>query len=386
MRVARLDFSGTVGKVVETPQGGIRVPGALTRVGVLRYRDAAGREWAELRPPEEVFAEDSLETLRGAPVTDLHPSAPVTAATFKELSVGHVHDDVRAEGPLVVATLTVQDADEVSRVRSGERRELSCGYSCEPDPTPGVWDGERYDLVQRRIRYNHVGLGPAGWGRAGSDVALRLDGAAIEVPAAPRSDEMKVLKIRGREYKLDAAEEMAAAQGAVDETVKKADADAGELAAVKAALMEALQKVASLEAKMAAASAATPAVTEEMVPEAVADSLVAKRQALVEGARRVLGEAWKADGKKADEIRREVLVKAMPEMKLDGLSVETINGAFLAVTRGAVRNDALGAAHAAATGIPGAAREDSAEAAAAKMRADTANAWKTAKPTFALES
>jgi hypothetical protein len=67
-RVVRTDFTGTFRKVEETEQGGVRMPAALTRVGVFRYRDAQGREWGELRPPEEVFAPASLATLRDAPV------------------------------------------------------------------------------------------------------------------------------------------------------------------------------------------------------------------------------------------------------------------------------------------------------------------------------
>jgi len=272
-RVQRLDFAGTVRGVVETPQGGRRMPAVLTRVGVLRYTDDTGREWGELRPPEEVFSPDSLATLRGATVVDLHPDDPVTTENFQALSLGHVHDDVVSEDDrLVVATLTVNAGPAVQKIDAGERKDVSCGYSMRPDRTPGVWQGEPYDVVQRDIRYNHVGIGPPGWGRAGEEVSLRLDGAAVQVrgDAAPKGNNVRVIKIKGREYKLDAEGEVAAAQGAVDDVTKKADADATELAAVKESLMNSLTLVAQLEAKLKAAEAAKPVVTEEMVPDEVA--------------------------------------------------------------------------------------------------------------------
>lgn len=340
------------------------MPAVLTRVGVLRYTDETGREWGELRPPEEVFAPASLDSLRAAPVVDLHPDVPVTTENFQTLSLGHVHDDVAPEDErLVVATLTVNAGPAVKKIDAGERKDVSCGYSMRPDHTPGVWNGEPYDVVQRDIRYNHVGIGPPGWGRAGEEVSLRLDGAAVQVrsDSAPKGkDDVRVIKIKGREYKLDAEGEVVAAQGAVDDMTKKADADATELAAVKESLMNSLTLVAQLEAKLAAASATKPVVTEEMVPDEVADSIARKRTDLHQRARRVLGDKegdgkpLKLDGLSVAEIHRRTVAKARPEIKLDGLSTDTLAGMFLAVTsEGAAstaRNDGLASAHRAAHG------------------------------------
>jgi hypothetical protein len=381
----RLDTAAPLRRVVETPQGGLRVEAAVARAGVLRYRDTAGQEWAELVPAEELGAEPSLATLRGATVTDLHPPGLVTADTYRDVAVGHVHDDARVEGGYLVATLTVNDAAECARIRSGERKDTSAGYVCDLDETPGVTaEGESYQRVQRNRRYNHVGLGPEGWGRAGSDVGLRLDGGAVAVRVDPAEDSRmkRTIKIKGVEYRLDGEdkkldeEKLAMAQGAVDTVEKKADADGAELSAVKDALMKALQTVAGLEAKMAAATAAQPApVTEDMVPEEVQDSIAIKRGALRESAAKVLGADVKLDGLKADEIRRRVVAKALPTVKLDGLSADTVLGMYEAVTAGAVRNDALGAANAAANGRdpqnPAAVKTDGDDDMGAKLRART---------------
>lgn len=363
VNVQRNDFE-TIQGVETTPQGGRRMSSALTRVGVFKYRDGNGRQWSELRPPEEVFSEDSLATLRGAPVVDLHPAeGRVTVDNHRALALGHVHDDVRPAGDLVVATTTVNDAEAVRRIDAGERAETSCGYRCDLDPTPGEWRGERYDQVQRNIRYNHLGIGPKGWARGGDAMALlRCDGAAVQVsagaPAAEGTTMKKKLKVRGREFTLDADEEVAAAQGAVDAVATAADSASSELAAVKAALMDALQKVAQLEAKQVAASAATPVVTEEMVPDEVADSLVSKRISLHDDARKVLGADEKLDGLKPAAIRAKVIAKALPGLKLDGLSADTVEGMYRAAIAGvtSARNDGL--AHAA--GLAAGGRTDSA--------------------------
>ena len=91
-------------------------------------------------------------------------------------------------------------------------------------------DGTPYDRVQRNIRYNHVALGPRGWGRMGPRVRLRVDGAAYLVDATQLTEDteeqVQTITIRKREFKLD-AEGVVAAQQTVNEETKKADADAG---------------------------------------------------------------------------------------------------------------------------------------------------------------
>jgi hypothetical protein len=198
MTVTRYDVA-ELGSIETTPQGFIRAPAYLTRAGVLDYRRADGTVVRELRPPSEVFAPASLATLSAAPLTDLHPSEMVSPANVRKLAIGHVSDDVRQDGQHVAANVTVQDAAAIAAVEAGQRRELSCGYTCDLDETPGTYNGQPYDAVQKRIRYNHVGIGPKNWGRAGTSVALRID--------ADDSDQPEVMR-------LDAADAVAASRNA----------------------------------------------------------------------------------------------------------------------------------------------------------------------------
>lgn len=189
----RFDFA-EIGKVELLSTGALRIPAVLGRVGVFSYiRD--GKTVRELRPPDEVFRADSMATLSSACVTDKHPpreKAWVTPDNWKEHAVGHVADGVRQDGNLLRGHVVVQDAEMIRMIQAGERKELSPGYKpLNLDATPGRYDastgkygpdvttGVEYDVVQRDIFYNSMGIGPSGWGRQGSAVALRLDAHAM---------------------------------------------------------------------------------------------------------------------------------------------------------------------------------------------------------------
>lgn len=361
-RVHRTDFASEAAAVEPTPQGGVRVRARIARVGVLRYSDGTGRTWGEYRPPEEVFAEDSLATLRGATVTDLHPQGLVTAESYRDLARGHAHDDVGAEGDrYVVASLAVNDASLARMVLDGERRDVSAGYTCEVEPTPGVSpEGEPYDGIQRRIRFNHVALGPRGWGRSGTDVGLRMDGAAFEVSAGSSAAVMetksmkRTLKVRGVEYRLDGDnpedDKVKQAISDMEAEMPKKDADnaalLAQLEAAQKALTEAVGEVAKLKAQMSAEQPA-PVVTEEMVPEEVMDAAIARREQLRADAAVILGdEAVKA--LKPAEIKRSALAKL--SVKTDGLDAKLVDTLFTGAVAAAKatkpterRNDSLDA-------------------------------------------
>jgi hypothetical protein len=181
--VDRLDFQRIdAARVTETPQGFLRVSGNLTRVGVLPYHRADGTVYRELRLPSEVFRDDSLASMRYAPVTDLH-GGMVDPGNVSDLQVGIVGEDVDHEGAFVTGSAIIQRRDTIDAVRAKKRRELSPGYRCWVQDEGGRWDGtefglgvEDYDGVQRDITYNHLAIGPENWGRSGPDVALRMDG------------------------------------------------------------------------------------------------------------------------------------------------------------------------------------------------------------------
>lgn len=335
--------SAPIGNIRKTGAGGLRVDANLTRTGIFTYQTPNGPR-REYRPNDEVFKADALDGFRGAPVTVGHPGL-VTPANWRTLSVGHVGDDVRADGSFVAASVIIQDADTIAKVERGELRELSCGYDVDLDETPGTTpEGERYDAIQRNIRGNHVALGPEGWGRAGRDVRLRLDGNEDAPDATLNLPGMDKTEVQAKDVviKVDGGAEIEKLKARCD-------------------FLEAQNK--DLQAKLDAAPAE-------------AEKRIAARVALVTAANKVAPEV-KADGKTDREIMVEVLSKKAPTMRFDGRGDEYVRAAFDMVIDAAEKapTQALGALRADAHNAQIA--EDPIEAARKKNEQRGLNAWKT---------
>lgn len=175
--MARRYDASRLDKAERTSQGFLKVDGRMARTGILTYRMADGSTVRELRLPEEVFSPSSLSTVRsGVPITIGHPSEPVTIDNARLLKIGQtVSDGAPDQNRFVSAMLQIEDPLAISKIDAGELVELSAGYQVDIDPTPGVWEGQSYDAVQRNVRWNHLALIGPGQGRSGSEVKLRLD-------------------------------------------------------------------------------------------------------------------------------------------------------------------------------------------------------------------
>lgn len=324
--------TGRLSKVERTPQGGIRADAAVARAGVLVY--PWGREY---RPPDENDSPSMRAGLEGAPVTVGHPlERKVTADNIERLQVGHAGDSPRADGDHMVTKLYIQAARAVGPVEARRLSEISLGYDCDIDPTPGVApNGERYDTIQRNIRPNHIALLPAGHGRAGSTVALRLDsrGDAVIDDAPPRSggeeDEsiMKfTVRVDGVDYLVEAesqalaqaiARERAAHEAALRAASERADA-------AEKARDEAQGRADSLERER---DELKESLVEASSPERL-DAMVKARSELEGKARGVLGEKADFTGKTDREVMEMVLRADAKGADLSTFSDDYIRGAF----------------------------------------------------------
>lgn len=165
-------YDRTAIKATRTDEGYLIDTPIVGRTGIQLYKNADGTIRRELRPPEEVFKADSLATYSGKPITDEHPGEPVTAKNAKRLSVGVMQEAGKQDGDNVVAPITIFDQEMIDKVMNGGKRELSLGYKVDLEETPGVWNGQEYDAIQRNIRVNHLAIVPRG--RAGN-ARLNLD-------------------------------------------------------------------------------------------------------------------------------------------------------------------------------------------------------------------
>lgn len=106
-----------------------------------------------------------------------HPAdllTPETAKPHIEGAIISATADWDASPPemrvrVMAYTRAVQDLIESGTI------ELSLGYGCDEDPTPGEFNGQRYHLVQRRRRYNHLAIVKNARSRTADGRPARLD-------------------------------------------------------------------------------------------------------------------------------------------------------------------------------------------------------------------
>jgi hypothetical protein len=399
MTVRRYD-TATLDKSEITASGFLRAPAVLTRVGVFEYRRADGTVRRELRLPEEVFRPDSLASIGMAPITDDHPAAGfVTPQNAKALTVGHLSEGIRRDGDVVRAVALITDGDTIAKVRGG-RNQLSLGYVCELDPTPGEWNGQRYDAIQRDIVVNHCAL--VDRARAGPVASLKLDSEdAICVEADPpiRADRQQdpgrgdprepfketqmTVKLKLDGIEIEVANDQAAQliQRALEARDQRADAADKIAKESKTAADKATARADEAEAK---AKKLETERADAADPKKITGQVNA-RVALISRAREVLGAEAKLDEMDAPAIKAAVLAKLHPELKLDGKSTDYVDARFDAAIESAVKN-AAGTARAAADDKGE--RKDGepldAEKARLQARKDAEDAWK--KPLSAVKA
>jgi hypothetical protein len=152
----------------------------LSKVGVFPYVGASlpgapdpGRVYQVYRPAEELADPQCLDSFRLLPLIDDHTMLGseengLMPAERKGVQ-GVIGDDVFFDGRYIRGNLKVFSEALATRIDHG-KRELSMGYRCAYDWTPGVFEGIPYDAVQREIRGNHLAL--VREGRMGPDVAV----------------------------------------------------------------------------------------------------------------------------------------------------------------------------------------------------------------------
>lgn len=153
-----------------TPEGYLIDNPILTRVGIFEYHNPDGTIRRELRLPEEVFAAESLASYKGKPVILTHEAGLVDVDNVQQEHIGTILSEGIQDGDNVRAQIVIHDAESLDY----GLRELSLGYTQTPDETPGVWNGQPYDAIQRNIQINHLALVEKA--RAGEQARLNIDG------------------------------------------------------------------------------------------------------------------------------------------------------------------------------------------------------------------
>lgn len=146
----------------------------VTSTGIFEYKNKDGSIRRELRLPEEVFDPASLESYEGKPVIVTHAAGYVSKENVEQEYIGTVLSKGYQDGEHVRAKIIIHNTGSLDC----GLRELSLGYKTETDETPGEWQGQPYDAIQRNIRINHLAL--VANARAGDSARLNLDGGNPE--------------------------------------------------------------------------------------------------------------------------------------------------------------------------------------------------------------
>ena len=315
----------------KTAEGFLIARAPVTSVGVFTYRNADGTPRYELRLPEEVFAEESLASLKMKPLTLLHPDQAVTPQNIDELAVGSVGSEVDTDSYRVYMSLAVTKADAIEAVDNGSARALSCGYTCDIEWTSGTWMGVHYDCIQRNIRYNHVALVPAA--RAGDGNAIRMDGFG-ELEKLPENykqtneEEMNLKTIH-----LDGADFQAEPQviAALDKAQSRADAAEKELEQLRTDSKTDKEAINKLTSEKSTVEAERDTLKERL--DAMEKEMPGKIEAAVKARLDIVGKATAAGVEVRDDmadtdIKKAVVMKQFPSANLDGKDEAYINARF----------------------------------------------------------
>lgn len=333
-----------------TNEGFLRGRAIVTSIGVFTYKRKDGTVQRELRLPEEVFAYDTLNSMKLKPVTLNHPNELVTSENADRLQVGSLGDnptsttqwhdepwDKVTDGINCAIDMVITNKDAIDAVLNGKQA-LSMGYTCDLEAAqPGAaWCGIEYDFIQRNIRYNHCAI--VDEARAGDNAKIELradseDAVLEDMVFYKKTDGgtqmLKKINLDGIEYEAEA--EVIKALQRADEKAKKAEEDACEqkkamdkkVADLEDKEKELEKRISELEAERDSAKDKADSLEKDL-EKAKADSADPKRlDEAVKAKMELLHNAEKAKVEvKADmsdmDIKKAIINSAFPNAKFDG--------------------------------------------------------------------
>jgi len=157
--------------------GFIEIPdNPLSKVGIYDYLGAEigapdpGRMYKVLRPEDELSRLETVQSFKGMPLVNDHTMIGDGNTAPEEKGIdGVIGDNVYYRDGTLFGNLRLYTNKIKSLVDKG-KKDLSLGYYARYDESPGTWQGQAYDFVQRYITGNHVALVQDG--RCGESVAV----------------------------------------------------------------------------------------------------------------------------------------------------------------------------------------------------------------------
>lgn len=323
--VQRYDSLQLVAGAVIDTDGFMRDSPIVARTGVYEYRNPDGTIRREYRPADEVFASDALNSFRGKPITVLHPKkGKITAANAFGTAIGSILSDGYPKDEKYVACDIVIFAPD----KIGKHRELSLGYRCDCEETPGVSpDGQAYDAIQRNIRINHLAVVPLA--RAGMKARLNCDGD--EIIESEGTQNMSKFKIDGVEHEVPEA-----VANYITALQSRADAAEAGLTATKETLAGVTASKTELQTKLDAMTGERDGVQGKL------DAMTAERDSLKSKVDAAEADKKAAVDKAVEDTKKEVKERTELEAdakkakcdKTDGMDNKALKIAIIKAVRG----------------------------------------------------
>lgn len=289
------------------------------------------------RPAEEVFHKDAMASIAHRPITLDHPAGEVSAENWKALAVGDVGDEIVRDGEFVRVPFRVMDAKAIESIRT-DHREFSLGYAAMLDLTPGEHDGQPYDAVASKFRYNHLAAVKAA--RGGAELRIidertySPDDNGGNNPSERRetsSSQYGEKRVATKTILVDGlqVEVTDAAEAAINKlTLQLADA-ASAKATVETELATAKTEIATKDAEIVTLKQAIE--DAKVTPAQLRDA--AKAYAAVCGKAKALGATF------AEDADAEAIMKAVVDAKMGdaakGWTAEQIAASFAVLTKDA---------------------------------------------------
>ena len=363
-----------------TADGYLAVRARAARTGVYQYggsevdpTNAHGlRDQASvnvLRDDDTVFDATAVRSFLMKPVTDNHPTVPVTAKNWKDHARGVVAGAMR-DGDHLAFDLVLMDQAAIDAVDAG-KRELSNGYDAGLEFGDFIAaDGTKCQARQTSIRGNHVAL--VDRGRAGS--TCRIGDAAL-CDSAPQSflDSLKTqekpvvtMLIDGLTVDVSNAD---TAKATITTILAARDALNGKVTGLETQVATLTTDKATLEAEKVTL---TQQLADASSPAKLRDA--AKAYALIADKAKALGVTV------TDAMDQAAIVKAVVDGKIDATLREGWTDAQYAASFASLTKDVKPGQHNA--GISGAPVQigDAADREAKALHdANDHNAWRTAQ-------
>lgn len=303
----------------------------IARAGVFPYVYQDGTTRMEAKLPEDLFSAVTIDSAKGAPITEDHvpPSDSrglVTTENYKKYVKGALGDTITVQDSHLCASETLFDADLLRKVEAGEKVEVSIGFELDIDPTPGEFEGKRFDCRQHNIRINHVAH--VDKGRAGDTVRTQLDSVPSDLHIAvmsaaagnkPQGEIMSKTVQADSATRLGILERLAKLIGLDAAPAATEAAPAAPAAPAAKPTVEDLQKqitdlTGQLTVAMKTIEDLKKAADEDAIEdqqEAVMDAKLAKRGALIDAAKIIIPEV-KTDGMKERDIKLKIIAAKLP--------------------------------------------------------------------------